>query len=417
MNLIVLLLLLLLLLPIPVAALEFDYEVVDHRPVFPLRLDITMTGSIDSGDGVRLAAILNGNVTPNMRDVMVRLDSPGGSLSEGLEIARLLSSLSQIVSAEVASDEGTPATCASACVLAYLGADLRYLPETARIGVHQFRDPSGAIPADAAMDIAQRLSSQIVGLLQRQRIDTALFDRMAATTSDGIDWVPREDLTAWRVVTGPIFDERMEYRNVKGKAALHTIQEGVYGTHQMTLYCDAGLIGFAVLDEPEFAAIGPITFVVDGFDYPLQTFELLNRDDGRTRLVFRVPGAAATELPSAGTVGMRVFLPSGEMFWGFEQTVRDAKVREIAVSCPVSPAGPEMTEFPGTDISENDLTSDGFRGVSFSECKQICLTSRGCEAVSYVMASRWCWPKAGADNRSLADGIISAVRNRQGPRP
>jgi ATP-dependent protease ClpP protease subunit len=346
-----------------------------------------------------------------MRDISVELDSPGGSLVEGLEIAEVLRSRSEIVSAQVGSSERPNAECASACVLAYLGADLRYLAENGRIGVHQFGDPSGTVAADAAINIAQRFASEIVSLLDRQRVSTELFSRMSNTPPDQITWVEKADLTRWRVVTGPIFDERMEYKNANGKVALHMVQESLYGTNQMTLICGDDLVAYAVLEEPELAMLGWFSLVIDGEDNRISDTELLNRDNARTRFLMRVPDHISAKMISAKSIGARVHTPGGNVFWGFDQTIRDSRVREMAESCTATTSGARrMHILPATDLIGNDLTQNGFRGISFQECQRICLDAPTCQAVSYVSEKQWCWPKGAAGQQEAAPGIISAVK-------
>lgn len=405
----------LLSLPLRCNALEITAEVRDLRPLLPLGLSITLTGPIQEGDAGRLQSLLSEYSGLDMRDISVELDSPGGSLVEGLALARILMSRKEIVSAQVGSSDRPDAICASACVLAYLGADLRYLSQNGKIGVHQFRDPSGTVEAETAMNIAQRVASEIVGLLDRQRVDTELFDLMSNTPSDQITWVKEEDLTSWRVVTGSVFDERMEYKNLNGKVALHMVHESLFGTNQITLFCENGLLAYAVLDEPELAMLGWFSFVIDGEDNRINDTELLNRDNARTRFFMRLPDYVSAKLLGAKSIGARVYTPGGDVFWGFSQNIRDSKVREMTNSCIGTAAenptgGKRMKVLPNMDITGNDLTQKGLRDISFQECQSICLNAHKCKAVSYVTAKRWCWPKGAVGKRKAVSGVMSAVK-------
>jgi len=379
----------------------------------PLSLNIDMSGVIEDGDAMQLVAILNRYKEQNFREINVTLNSPGGTLSEGLKIGRVLASRPEIVTAQVGTLDSPTAECASACVLIYLGADLRYLAENGRIGVHQFYDPTGALSADTAMELAQRLSSEIVLFLEAQRVNVAFFERMAGTVR-GIDWVPRRLLGDWRVITGSVFDERMEYKNINGKVGLHMIHESLYGTNQMTLYCDNEMIAYTVLDEPKIAAFGAVSFVLDGADYPIDQFEVLNRDNGRTRMFFTIPKHLLPAMKNARTIGARVHVPSGDIFWGFEQNIRDDRVRETVDGCISLAKLPSknirMIEFFGMDFLGGDITRSGIRNVSFEQCKQICLTADACHAVSYVSRKRWCWPKGATLNRRVTTGVVSAIK-------
>lgn len=399
-----------LLMALPASALTIEVEVRDLRPIVPLGLTVTLTGPIVDGDADRLRVVLAEHDDPGMRDILVLLDSPGGSLVEGLAIAEIFGSRREIVSAQVGTTDRPSAECASACVIAYLGADLRYLAENGKIGVHQFADPSGTVDAELGIDIAQRLASEIVSLLDRQRVDTELFEQMSNTPADRITWVSEDRLRRWRVVTGAVFDERMEYRNLNGKVALHMFHESLYGTNEMTLFCGDGLIAFAILDEPELAMLDWFSLVIDGMDNRITDYELLNRDNARTRVFLKIPDPLALRLRDARTIGARVHTPGGNVFWGFEQTIRDERVREITESCVSNATPPTMQILPETDILGHDLTLSGRRGISFEQCQAICLADSNCQAVSYVTAKRWCWPKDRAGDREPATGVISALR-------
>jgi ATP-dependent protease ClpP protease subunit len=391
-------------------SLTIEHRTEDLRPILPLTLDLKMTGLIEDGDAFRLAAILASYEASDFREINITLDSPGGSLVEGLAIARLLTGRTEIVTSQVGTEEHPNAECASACVLIYVAADLRYLVGNGRIGVHQFYAGSGEISGDVAIDIAQRLSSEIIALLRDQGVALAFFERMSAT-SRGIDWVPRERLEYWRVVTGSVFDERMEYKNIEGRVALHMTHESLFGTNQMTLFCDSGMYAYAVLEEPELAQIGVAALVLDGQVFRMNEFEILNRNDGRTRFAFQIPHQLMRVMSDAGTIGARIVTPGGDLFWGFEQTIRDERVAEMVDGC-LSLAGVDavnmMTEYPSTDFLGADLTQNGIRDVSFRECQQICIDADACQAVSYVRSSRWCWPKSDARNPSYSPNVDSA---------
>ena len=158
--------------------------------------------------------------------------------------------------------------------------------------------------------------------------------------------------------------------------------------------------------------VGGFSLVIDGDDLPISEAELLNRERGRTRVVMRVPQAVALDLKNAKTVGARVRTLGGDMFWGFEQNVRDTRVSELAESCVGSATilRDEMRVLSNTDLVGHDLTQTGIRGISFDDCKQVCLASQTCGAVSYVIEKRWCWPKSAAGNRKAAPGTHSAVK-------
>lgn len=403
-------------------AMSIDTVVHDLRPVFAPVLHVTLSGPIEDGDADRLREVLSRFDGHDLREILVFLDSPGGSLSEGLRIADFFRSRSEIVISQVGTDRNPDAECASACVLAFIGADLRYLSEKGRIGVHQFSHTGEGLGAGEGIDMAQRFAAEIVALLNRQRVSSDVFTEMSTTPPDRIIWLSRDKLDRWRVVTGPVYEDRMEYRNLNGKVALNMVHRSLYGTNEMTLFCENGLIAYAILDEPPAAIVGTFSFVVDGSDNLIDSYEILNRDNGRTRVFVRIPPEVTARLPRARTIGARIFTPAETAFWGFEQDIRSPQVSEIALSCqgaspvPIPPppnrpaSGSLMNILPSTDFPGYDLSSSGHRGVTFEECQAICMGDRLCRAVSYVPAKQWCWPKLGLGKRVSNADVVSAVR-------
>jgi hypothetical protein len=180
--------------------------------------------------------------------------------------------------------------------------------------------------------------------------------------------------------------------------------------NQMTLTCGDGLIAYAVLDEPELAMMGSVRLVVDAVETGIPDFRLVNRDGGRTRVLFRIPDRLAADLAAAASVGARVYTPGGDLFWGFAQTVRDGKLRETVEGCLGARRDPgDATLVQGVDFPGNDLTAQGFRDVSIDECTRICQSDPSCRAFSYVEEKRWCWPKSRAATPTTAAGITSGV--------
>lgn len=71
----------------------------------------------------------------------------------------------------------------------------------------------------------------------------------------------------------------------------------------------------------------------------------------------------------------------------------------------------EKEEFENIDFYGMDLTREGLRGVSKYQCERYCIRNENCAAWTYVKSSRWCWPKSGVENISLADGVVSGIVN------
>lgn len=91
---------------------------------------INLDGKIEAGDPSRLLEILNLSRSKLLPVWGVTLNSPGGSVEAGLQLASIIrqNRLSTMVS--------TNATCASACFFSFAAGVNRLTVKTARVGVH-----------------------------------------------------------------------------------------------------------------------------------------------------------------------------------------------------------------------------------------------------------------------------------------
>lgn len=396
--------------------MEFSVERLDLGPIREATLHITATGEILPGDTEKLKAAIDAADTSDVRDVLFIFDSPGGSLIESLMLGTYISEIPAIVSAQVGSRDLPKAVCASACVYAYLAADYRYLMDGARIGIHQFGLHDTDLDGQAGAALGQSLSGILSEYIRTHRAEPEFFEAISFIEHNDILWVSRRDLEAWRVITNNVYDERAEYININGELALRLSQIAITGDSFLTLFCtEKGAAGVADLHEPALAAYETFEFSINGVWHAIKKWDVLERSDMRGRLVFEIPHRLAVATGSARSIGARVVMPSGDIYFGFEQTLRDDRLAELMRGCNYTTAPPSdmrvtMVNLPGTDFPGEDLTTEGFRGISFAGCKQICLEYDQCRAVSYVQSKSWCWPKGNASRRVSADGIISAVK-------
>ncbi len=82
----------------------------------------------------------------------------------------------------------------------------------------------------------------------------------------------------------------------------------------MTLFCGDGLIAYTILDEPELAMPDWFSFVIDGTDHRISDYELMNRDNARTRVFLKIPDSVALRLRDARTIG-REYIHRAERVW------------------------------------------------------------------------------------------------------
>lgn len=115
------------------------------------------------------------------------LNSPGGSLSQGLKLGRLIRE-TQLFTHVGRSGEKPydirPGECYSACALAFLGGPYRFYENGSEYGVHRFyaSPEAGALNSDQA----QIVSAAIIEYIRAMGVNPALFNFMTEAGADEI---------------------------------------------------------------------------------------------------------------------------------------------------------------------------------------------------------------------------------------
>jgi len=130
------------------------------------------------------------------RQIIVHLNSPGGSLIGGMQLGTAL----RDVRATVAIAKNR--RCVSACVYALLGGVVRRVEAGARIGVHRFH----ALPSDVSGDtvppvLARYALDMLTRYAERMGADPALVALAAGVAPDKVRYLSKEELRSYRLVT------------------------------------------------------------------------------------------------------------------------------------------------------------------------------------------------------------------------
>jgi hypothetical protein len=404
-----------------VSALQFSLGYTDDGPRGQKITEITMRGEIVSGDASQLRSILI-NLPQNKQPISFVLDSPGGNLMEAIEIAKVISQIESFTKATVGTEKAETEICASACLFAYLGADFRYLGSNGRIGIHQFNELNSDMTASDGISLAQEVSSELLRILEVREVDPALLQRMGKTKIENIDWVPDHLLREWKVVTGDVVKEISEIRNVDGRLSLVRKQLSIHGQNGITFTCHNDMLLVNVFfDGPGFRGIGQMLLIIDGIEYNVEDFRRMKDVEGLTPVSFFVPAELLSNTAKAKDLGARIISHSGKESYTYNQLVLDNELNDLVIEC--IPELKEQTEQSGiidiwstmilhenTDFIGNDLTEDGFRDVTFSECQEMCSQYVQCKAVSYVIMQKLCWMKSSAKSSRKAIGVVSATK-------
>jgi hypothetical protein len=161
---------------------------------------LTVTGTIMPGSSVAFAETLS---TYAEYVKTVALDSPGGSVSDALEMGRLIREKGLATSVAAGS------LCASSCPLVFAGGSERVAAPTSAIAVHQIY---AATPSDStlasrlaaagnAMSDAQTMTAEISRYLIDMGVDPEVWLRALETPPDRLSYFSPDDLVRLKLAT------------------------------------------------------------------------------------------------------------------------------------------------------------------------------------------------------------------------
>lgn len=174
----------------------------DGAPM-PVRLQLerdgdgaaTLRGEIAAGDAEMLARrIASMDAPPGI----LRLDSPGGSVSDALAIGRMIRRLG------LATEVGAQAVCLSACPYLLAAGTERQVHPAALVGVHQhYFGENTLLPTFMAVKDIQRGQGEVMAYLIAMGIDPAVMEPALLTPPDEIYLLTPEELETYRLVSLP----------------------------------------------------------------------------------------------------------------------------------------------------------------------------------------------------------------------
>jgi hypothetical protein len=147
------------------------------------RIVISISGDIAEGDTDAFKAAVKIANGAGKLVSSVRLNSPGGSLLEGMRLAEV------IRFGKMATNVGQGATCASACFLIFAAGETKFANYTAQIGVHGASDQTGQETAQSgAATVSMARVAKELG------VPAAIIGRMVVTPPNEMVWLSPADL-------------------------------------------------------------------------------------------------------------------------------------------------------------------------------------------------------------------------------
>lgn len=153
---------------------------------------LRVTGAIQDGDAARVAEVLasEDGVTA------LRLNSPGGSVRDALEIGRA------IRAANLETRMAAVDVCFSACPYVLAGGTVRRVHRQAQVGVHQhYFDAKTLLPAFLAVESIQHGQGRVMGFLDDMGVDPLVMQHALATPPDEIYILLEAELLSYRLAT------------------------------------------------------------------------------------------------------------------------------------------------------------------------------------------------------------------------
>jgi hypothetical protein len=160
---------------------------------------LTLTGAIKVGDGDRFAAYLTAEETAGGEAfTTLRLNSPGGSVSDALAIGRRVRAdglNTQLLAGDI---------CLSACPYVFASGVTRAVDTDAQIGVHQhFFGKSRVLPAFLAVEDVQRGQGEVMAYLDDMGVDTRIMQHALVTPPNEIYILLPKQLREYAMITPP----------------------------------------------------------------------------------------------------------------------------------------------------------------------------------------------------------------------
>lgn len=184
------LLLLVVLIASPAAAMTFK---ITGGGQCESRTCVSASGEIGEHAADEFTAFVKAN---NIRPgALLVLDSPGGSLAQGLALGGKIRRAGLSTTVQVPGG-----VCASACLYAFLGGVERTVAPGAKLGVHQVYARSGS-PLALQVSDTQLLLSLVAAYIHRMGASMDVFTLALGTPPESMYWMSTSELSRFAVVT------------------------------------------------------------------------------------------------------------------------------------------------------------------------------------------------------------------------
>jgi hypothetical protein len=131
----------------------------------------------------------------------VVLSSPGGDLMQALIMGEVIRARGLVTAVGTFDSSGhlRPSYCASACIIAYAGSQIRTGVPGSMLGVHRFTTTGAG--RDPVAD-TQRTTGIVLSYMTKMGVSPTLVEAMSAT--DDVHWLSEQEARGMKLVTGAL---------------------------------------------------------------------------------------------------------------------------------------------------------------------------------------------------------------------
>lgn len=147
------------------------------------KIIIVLNGSIADGDVTKFKSIIQTANTGGKAVYAIRLNSPGGSLVEGVQLAEI------IKYAKMATSVPAGSSCASACFVAFAAGIEKFVSYSGSVGVHGASDSSGR---ETTQSSAATVS--MARIVKELGVPAGIIGKMVVTPPHQVVWLSPDDL-------------------------------------------------------------------------------------------------------------------------------------------------------------------------------------------------------------------------------
>lgn len=278
-------------------------------------------GEIDADAGDRLEQLLIKNNIPNGSFIV--LSSPGGNLIGGMRLGRVIRKHFLNTDIGLKDDKSSkPSICASACAIAYLGRDFRFLRKGSLFGVHRFFFSQ---PMQNEGDIAQMLSALEIAYFQEMGIDPELFSVATQAGRESAVFPTRSELTRLNVVNDGAQKVKWTIESLPDVIYLKGERDTMRGINKFLIVCGKGsrpylhVIFDAGRQANEIMSMKAESLVIDSKNIPIEAHHAGRYvQNGWLNTMFTLDDELLSKLQKAKTVGLALqFSHEAPIFVGF----------------------------------------------------------------------------------------------------